>query len=95
MAYGDFKEVQGVASGDGSLDAKPTSTYVKKYEQSSTAKILNSPMFKKISSDIADQKKGDELTKTYVYPHGSTGPEYEAASSDKKLSMILDRKTNR
>jgi hypothetical protein len=95
MPYGDFKEVKGVASGEGNVDAKSTSTHVEKYEQNSTDKILNSPMFKKISAADADKKKQKELTQKYVYPSHSTGPNYEEADAAGKLTMILNRTTDR
>ena len=93
MAYGDFKEVQGVASGDGALDAKPTSTYVDKYKQNSTDAILSSDMYKKVTADIEEEKKSKDLTQKYVYNMGhSTTKEFENASSDEKRSMILSRR---
>lgn len=95
MPYGDFKEVKGVASGEGNVDAKTTSTYVKKYEQNSTDKILNSPMFKKISDSDSDIEKQEKLTQEYVYPSRSTGPNYEKANAAGKLTMILNRTTDK
>jgi|GEM_PF-6805807 len=93
MAYGDFKEVQGVASGDGALDAKPTSTYVEKYEQNSTDAILDSDMFNKVISNIEEEKKKKDLTQEFVYSKGhSTSKAFENASSDEKRRMILDRR---
>tara|TARA_R110002020_G_scaffold362242_1_gene574624 strand:- start:65 stop:364 length:300 start_codon:yes stop_codon:yes gene_type:complete len=74
------------------VDAVASTTSTNKYEQNSTDKILSSDMYNKAKSDIAEQKKQKELTDEYVYGTGkSTGPEFRNASSDKKLTMILNR----
>lgn len=104
MGYGDFKEVQGVASGDGNEDAKASTTYVKKYEQNSTDKILNSPMFQKATNDIKKSKeeknalvKKNKVIDSHISnlrsSGGSTLDGWEKLTSDEKTTALLNKDT--